>query len=138
MFFRDYESTFIVANKSVSIHKVLVTEIFKTKNGLYLAIIEDVFKFKNLTYNFRNAETHNRSKVNSNKYKTEGITFLGAKIWKVLPNNYEELTFLSTFKSKIKNWEKDEWPSRLCKIYNQWVGLIWLGIVMLDQCSFFN
>ena len=46
--------------------------------------------------------------MNSNKYKTEGITFLGAKIWKVLPNNYEELTFLSTFKSKIKNWEKDE------------------------------
>ena len=32
------------------------------------------------------------------------ITSLGAKIWKILPNNYKELTSLSRFKSKIKNW----------------------------------
>ena len=36
-----------------------------TKNGVNLVIMEDVFKFKNLTYNFRNAETLNRSNVNS-------------------------------------------------------------------------
>ena len=29
---------------------------------------------------------------------------LGATIWKVLPNNYQELISLSTFKLKIKNW----------------------------------
>ena len=67
--------------------------------------MEDVFKFKNLTYNFRNVETLNISNVNSVKYGTATITSLGAKIWKILPNDYKELTFLSTFKSKIKNWE---------------------------------
>ena len=56
--------------------------------------MEDVFKFKNLTYNFRNAETFNRSNVNSVKYGTETITSLGAKIWKILPNDYKELTSL--------------------------------------------
>ena len=65
--------------------------------------MEDVFKFKNLAYNFQNAKTLNRSNVNSAKYGNETITSLGAKIWKVLPNDYKELTSLSTFKSKIKN-----------------------------------
>ena len=42
--------------------------------------MEDVFNFKNLAYNFRNAETLNRSNVSSVKYGTETITSLGAKI----------------------------------------------------------
>ena len=107
--FRDYKSTFqqlLKQNKSVSIHQrnlqILATEIFKTKNGFNAVIMEDVFKFKNLTYNFQNAETLNRSNVNSVKYRTETITSLGAKIWKILPNDYKELTSLSAFKSKIK------------------------------------
>ena len=97
--------------------QILPTEIFKTKNGLSPVIMEDVFYFKNLAYNFWNAETLNRSNVSSVKYGTETITSLGAKIWKILPNDYKELTSLSTFKSKIKNWEIDKWPCRLCKTY---------------------
>ena len=54
--------------------------------------MEDVFEFKNLTYNIRNAETLNRSNVNSVKYGTKTITSSGTKIWKVLPNDYKELT----------------------------------------------
>ena len=129
--FRDYKSTFqqlLKQNKSVSIHQrnlqILATKIFKTKNVFKPIIMEDVFKFKNLTYNFRNAETLNRSNVNSVKYGTETITSLGAKIWKILPNDYKELTSLSTFKSKIKNWETDKCPCKSCKTYIQRVGFI--------------
>ena len=96
--------------------------------------MEDVFKFKNLTYNFRNMETLNRSNVNSVKYGTETITSLVAKSWKILPNDYKELTSLSTLKSKNKNWQTDNCPCRLCKTYIQRVGFIWLGIVTSDQC----
>ena len=39
--------------------------------------MEDVFKFKNLTDSFRNAETLNRSNMNSVKYVTETITSFG-------------------------------------------------------------
>ena len=59
-------------------------------------------------------ETLNRSNVNSVTYGTETIACLGAEIWKTLPNDYKELTSLSTFKSKIKNRETDERPCRLC------------------------
>ena len=62
--YRDYESTYqqlLKQNKSVSVHhrnlQILATKIFKTKNGLNPVIIEDVFNFKNLAYNFRDAET---------------------------------------------------------------------------------
>ena len=79
--------------------------------------MEDVFELKNLTYNFRNAETLNRSNVNSVKYGTEKITSLGAIIWKCFPNGYKELTSFSTFKSKIKNLETNKCPRRLCKTY---------------------
>ena len=70
--FRDYESTFqrfLKQNKSASIHQrnlhILATEIFKTKSSLNPVIMEDVFKFKNVTYNFRNtAKTLNKTNVN--------------------------------------------------------------------------
>ena len=79
-------------------------------------------------------ETLNRSNVSYVKYGTETITSLGAKIWKILPNDYKELTSLSTFKSKIKNWEIDKCPCRLWRTYIQRVGFICLGIVTVNQC----
>ena len=113
--YRDYDSTFqqlLKKNKSVSIHPgnlhLLATKIFKTRNDLNPVIREDVFNFKNLAYNFRNAEILNRSNDSSVKYGAETIFSLGAKIWKILPNDYNELTSLSKFKSKIKNWETDK------------------------------
>ena len=130
--YRDYQSTFQQLSKqikSVSIHQrnlqILATEIFKTKNGLNPVMMEDVSKFKSLAYIYRNAETLNRSNVNSVKYGTETITFFGAKTWKILPNVCKKLISLSSrFKSKIKNWETDQCPCRLCKTYNQRVGFI--------------
>ena len=99
--------------------QTFATEIFKTKNVLKPVIKEDVFIFKSLTYNFRNVETLNRKNVNSVKYRPETISSLRAKIWKILSNNYKKLTFLSTFKSKTKNWETDKCPCRLFKTYIQ-------------------
>ena len=88
--FRDYELTFQQLLKQNQAVSILATEIVKTKNGLNPVIMENVFKFQNLSYNFRNAETFetlNGSNVNSVKYGTETITSLSAKIWKILPNN---------------------------------------------------
>ena len=81
-------------NKSVSIHQkipqILATKIFKTKKNLNPVVIEDVFKLKNVTYNFRNVETLKRTNVNSVKHGTKTIASLGAKIWKILPNDCKE------------------------------------------------
>ena len=59
-------------------------------------------------------------------YGTESLTNLGARIWNLLPNEYEELKSLSTFKSRISNLVTDEYPCRMCKNYvaNTWFHLI--------------
>ena len=56
--------------------------------------MEDVSKFENLTHNFQNTETLNRNNVNFVKYGTETIISLGTKFWKILPNDYKEVTYL--------------------------------------------
>ena len=84
--------------------------------------MEDVFKSKYLKYNFRNVETFNRSNVNSVKYGTETSTHLVVKMFKVLLNDYKQLTSISAFKSKINNSENDECPWRLFKIFIQQFG----------------
>ena len=130
-------------NKSVSIHQkipqILATKIFKTKKNLNPVVIEDVFKLKNVTYNFRNVETLKRTNVNSVKRWAKTIASLSAKIWKILPKAAKSLTSLSKFKSKIKNWERDKCPCRLMqgKYTASWVYLLdiatagnfWLVIV---------
>ena len=73
----------------------------------------DVFKRKDLTYNFCNAKTLTEAMLILLNIGTKTIPSLSAKIWKILPNDYKELTSLSTLKSKIKNWETDECHSRL-------------------------
>ena len=60
--------------------------------------------------------------MNFVKYGTETITSLGVKIWKIFPSDYKELTSLSTFNFKVKNWETDNCSCRLCKTYVQRVG----------------
>ena len=61
--YTDYEQL-LKQNKSVSIHQrnlqILAAKIFQTKNGLNPVIMEDIFNFKNLAYNFRNAETQQK------------------------------------------------------------------------------
>ena len=93
--------------------------------------------FSILAYNFRNAETLSRSNVSSVKYGTETMTSLGTKIWKILPNDYKELTSLSTFKSKIKTWETNKCTCRLCKTYIQELALFdWPLLRQIDVCYY--
>ena len=61
-------------------------------------------------------------------------------IWKIMPRNYKELTSLSTFKSKIKNWVTDECLCRLCKTFMQELVLLnWAFIRQINvyYTSFF-
>ena len=96
------------------------------------------FQIKNPTYDFQNAEILNRSNVNSVNYGTLTITSLGAKVLKkILLIYYIDLIWATLYINayiKIKNWETDEYPSRLSKTYIQRVGFISLGIVTPDEC----
>ena len=57
-------------------------------------------------------------------YGTETMSFLGPKLWSILPQEYKNIDNLSEFKNKIKNWVPQNCPCRLCKTYIHQVGFI--------------
>ena len=48
-------------------------------------------------------------------YDSESLSFLGPKIWEMLPLDLKNSHSLDSLKSGIKNWRPQEWPCRLCK-----------------------
>ena len=46
-----------------------------------------------------------RSNVRTMRYGTKTISFLGPKIWNLLPIKFKETGSLNKFKTKIPDWE---------------------------------
>ena len=52
------------------------------------------------------------------------LSFLGPKIWNLVPLEIKQLESLAVFKLKIKKCIPFECPSRLCRTYIQQVGFV--------------
>ena len=129
--YKDYNSTFqdlLEKDNSVTVHQrnlqVLATEIFKTKNGYNPPLMNEIFRFLEPSYNLRNSNSLQRTNVKTVKYGTETLSWLGPKIWQLLPTDYKNCESLQMFKTKIKNWKTTECPCRLCKTYIHRIGFI--------------
>ena len=57
-------------------------------------------------------------------YGTETITFMGPKIWSLIPDDLKEIESLDEFKRKIKFWKPDNCPCRICKTYVSGLGFV--------------
>ena len=114
-------------DKSVTIHsrnlQILATELYKVRNGLAPEIMNDVFQINPSIYNLRNAEFKTEN-VKTVHYGTESLSFLGPKIWKLIPLEIKDSTTLQIFKNKIKAWVPENCPCRLCKVFIQDVGFV--------------
>ena len=79
--------------------------MFKVSNGLATEITNNVFQINPSVYNLRNSE-----------FKTENVktvhygTFLGPKIWKLVPLEIKNSISLQIFKNKIKTWYQKTAP----------------------------
>ena len=54
----------------------------------------------------------------------ENISFLGPKIWSILPDGLKNANSIEAFKMHIKKWKPENCPFRLCKVYVQNVGFV--------------
>ena len=129
--YKDKSSTFqelLEKDSSVSIHhqniQKLAIEIYKVLHEFPPPILNDIFVPVSRPYNFRRNDTLQRRRVNSVRHGTESISFLGPKIWDLVPSDIKLSQSLSIFKRKIKKWVLLQCPCRLCKIYLQHVGFI--------------
>ena len=95
-------------DNSVSIHRrniqALATEMFKVKNNIALEIMKELFAPKMSSYGLCNNNLFKRRRVNSLWHDTESVSYLGPKIWDLVPNEIKESESLNGLKFKIKRW----------------------------------
>ena len=61
-----------------------------------------IFKEVTHPYNLRNGLIFGSYKIKTVRYGTETITYLGPKIWSIIPDQIRESISLETFRQKIK------------------------------------
>ena len=130
--FTDNQSSFethLEKDSSVFIHnrnlQILATEMYKIKNNLSPPIIADLFEQRNEQhYNLRNWAQFSLPAIRTVYQESESISFLGPKIWNMLPDKLKNASSLEVFKASIKSWKPENCPCRLCRLYVQNVGFI--------------
>ena len=80
--------------------QALVTEMFKVKNKP--EIMKELFAPKISHYDLCNNNSFKSRRVNSVWHGTESVSYLGPKIWDLVPNEIKESESLNSFKFKIK------------------------------------
>ena len=83
-------------------------------------IFSKLFCWRDICYNLRSNSNFVVPNVKSVFHGSESISYLGPKIWDIVPLEVKELTSLNAFKNGIKKWES----CRLCKQYVLNLGFI--------------
>ena len=103
-------------DNSLNIHhrnlKKLVTEIFKVKHALSPEIMNNVFEFIKKSFSLR-PNSHFRSRrISTTKYSIDKFSYLGPKLWILVPDEYKTIVSLADFKGKTKTWVPENCPLR--------------------------
>ena len=81
-------------DKSVSVyHKNIqgsATEVYKTVNGLAPTVMNSIFEIKSIEYNLRNKNNFKSRRINSVRYGIDRLTYLGPKIWNIVPEDIKK------------------------------------------------
>ena len=105
----DKTSTFqqlLEKDNSVSIHhrnvQILATEMFKISKNLSSEIVKEIFQERIASYNLRSNNSFTSHRVDSIYHCTESLSFLGPKIWEIVPLEIKESENKNIFKSRVK------------------------------------
>ena len=128
--YRDNSISFEVLlrkDNSFTIHErniqFLAIELFKVKNGLAPEFMNEVFPLKKELL-YCSKQDFVTKRVNSVHNGTETLSYLGPKIWLLIPNEIKASSSLKLFKKSIKKWKPLRCPCRLCKLYVGGVGFV--------------
>ena len=128
--YNDEQSSFnalLDRDKSFTVHErniqTLAIEMFKVANGLSPEIMKNVFPLKSnpMYYTKQIFKTRN---VHSVYNGTDTLSFLGPKVWLIIPDDIRFCSNITEFKRKIRMWKPLKCPCRLCKIYIPGVGYV--------------
>ena len=75
-----------------------------------------VFKLNSdICYNLKHILQYSSSQLRSLYHGRDNISYLGSKIWNILPDYFKVIGNLGTFKFKIKKWEPENCSHGLFK-----------------------
>ena len=130
--YNDKQSSFTeLLNKdsSDSIHirniQRLSIEMFRFYNGLSPSLMKNIFKLRaEKLYNLRHVFEFYRPMVRSVHHGIETISYVGPKLWDIMPEKLKNIENLEHFKREIKRLKTDNCQCRLCKAYNDSVEFL--------------
>ena len=98
------DNSFTIHERNV---QTLAIELFKIVQGTSPEIMKSVFPLKvENRYNSNQVfETYNVRTVHNG---INTLSFLGPKIWSILPNDIKMITSLIDFKKKIRSWKPEK------------------------------
>lgn len=97
--------------------EILMTEMYKTKNDLDPSFMQEIFYENVSRYNLRNNNEFIQPRVRSVNSGTESIRFKGPQLWQMLPPTIRNSESISQFKVKIKDWQGENCPCKLCRVF---------------------
>ena len=105
--------------------KMAQSEFYKIKNGLSPELFTETFARElDSQYNLRRCNDFRIPSIRTVYHGSESISFLGPKIWNILPDEIKQQTSLNSFKKSVKKWKPQDCPCRLCKVYVNGVGFL--------------
>ena len=128
--YNDELSTFdelLRKDDSMTVHErniqMLATEVYKIVNGHAPKIMNEVIQVKENSIYCSRFPFKSRN-VRTVAYGTETVSFMGPKIWSLIPDEIKISSSLNEFKRKIKMWRPINCPCRLCKTFVAGVGFV--------------
>ena len=129
LIYNDYETTFedlLAKDNNFSIYHTnlhaLVTEIYKSIHGISEMNLETILARNTDCHTLRNNREYVHPQVKTVHYGQNSIRYLGPLIWNNVPSHIKESSTLTDFKRKLKQWQLNACPCRLCKDYVQNLG----------------
>ena len=75
--------------------------IYKVVNNIAPTIVSELFSFSNVNHNLRSGSQFHQPSTNAAWNRQETITYLGPKIWNVVPEEMHQKSSLHAFKREI-------------------------------------
>ena len=120
--YKDYESSFetlLARSGSNSIHiknlQKLMTEIYKSMNHLNPSIVWEFHQEKPITYGLRLQNLCKLPTIKTFGFGLDSLSFLGSFLWNTLDDSIKQVTTLSRFKKRIKDWTADRCTRKICR-----------------------
>ena len=115
------DNSFTIHHRNI---QKLALEMYRVKHRIAPKIICELFNEANVPYNLRQDVSFRSYNVKTVLYGTETLSYLGRKIWNLVPSNIRYCATEPIFRKKIKKWKPNRCPCRLCKVFISNLGFI--------------